>query len=619
MSAENPQRVKQSLVIRTGLSLAGVILASMVGIVASALTAESVDGDAATINLAGSLRMQAYRIAKTILVSGHDSILLITEVEDFDARITSPLLKSITVRNTRTDLKQSYGKLITHWQTELMPMLLDRKIGQDKHHPYLGLVDDFVVELDGMVYLIEEGSASKIKLLRIIQFICMALTILIVFITLINIQINVVNPLKELVVNARRIQEGEFASRVNYEGDNELGLLSAGFNQMAQQLSQLYSELESRVDEKTAELSRSNESLTLLYDSSRKLNEEKQQLQPVIADILQELKQTTDMDNIALCLREGEDGGYYCTYTSGSKQPSFCRKPDCKEQIEGLKGESGWVLGKNDNGDTALTAVFSVAKQPTYFGELVVQRNSGVVIENWQNQLLIAVADILATGLSLQQKNEQQAHLMLMEERATIARELHDSLAQALSYQKIQVVRLKKAMENNADQQTLDQVTEDIREGLNSAYRQLRELLTTFRLKLDAPGLDPALVATLAEFGERSEISFDYDYRLGHVQLNPNEEIHCLQIIREALSNVVRHSRATKAKLSVMQRDDGSINIQVDDNGIGLPDEPEKLNHYGLAIMQERTRSLQGKLSFCTSALGGNGVDLVFTPEVLRA
>lgn len=617
MSPDKPQRVKQSLVIRTGLSLAGVILASMVGIVASALTAESVDGDAATINLAGSLRMQAYRIAKTILVAEHEPKLLVAEVKDFDARITSPLLKSISMRNTRMDLKQSYKQLITHWQIEIMPMLLDEHQLLTNQHPYLSLVDDFVVELDNMVSLIEKGSASKIKLLRIIQFVCMAFTILIVIITLINIQLNVVNPLKELVVNAGRIQEGRFTSRVNYSGDNELGLLSDGFNKMALQLSELYSELELRVEEKTAELSRSNESLTLLYDSSRKLNEEKKRLQPVISDILQELKQTTDLDEVILCLREGDDENYYCINPAGDELPSFYQSPHCKQRLEKLRKNSGLLISANDK--NGLLAVFSVAKQPTNFGELIVQRCSGEALEDWQQQLLIAVADILATGLSLQQKNEQKSHLMLMEERATIARELHDSLAQALSYQKIQVARLKKAMESKADQQTLDQVTEDIREGLSSAYRQLRELLTTFRLKLDVPGLDPALIATLAEFGERSDILFDYDYQLGHVQLNPNEEIHCLQIIREALSNVVQHSRATKARLSVMQCDDGKISIQVDDDGIGLPENPEKQNHYGLAIMQERTRSLQGQLDFYTSPLGGNRVELLFMPQVLLA
>ncbi len=99
--------VKQSLVVRTGYALAGVILATMVGIVAAALTAESVDGDAATINLAGSLRMQSYRIAVSILTNEAGAEIIAHEVNDFSERLKSPRSRSILTRNTRLELNQS--------------------------------------------------------------------------------------------------------------------------------------------------------------------------------------------------------------------------------------------------------------------------------------------------------------------------------------------------------------------------------------------------------------------------------------------------------------------------------------------------------------------------------
>ena len=70
-----------------------------------------------------------------------------------------------------------------------------------------------------------------------------------------------------------------------------------------------------------------------------------------------------------------------------------------------------------------------------------------------------------------------------MEERAVIARELHDSLAQALSAQKLQLARLKRLMQKESGQAQLDDSVQQIDRGLNSAYRQLRELLTTFRIR----------------------------------------------------------------------------------------------------------------------------------------
>jgi two-component system nitrate/nitrite sensor histidine kinase NarX len=88
--------------------------------------------------------------------------------------------------------------------------------------------------------------------------------------------------------------------------------------------------------------------------------------------------------------------------------------------------------------------------------------------------------------------------LALLEERAVIARELHDSLAQSLSYLKIQVGRLQLLPGGaEAAAQARDIVTE-LREGLNGAYRQLRELIATFRLKMEHPRLEDSLTRSSA-------------------------------------------------------------------------------------------------------------------------
>ncbi|WP_438887220.1 histidine kinase, partial [Bacillus cereus group sp. Bce037] len=85
----------------------------------------------------------------------------------------------------------------------------------------------------------------------------------------------------------------------------------------------------------------------------------------------------------------------------------------------------------------------------------------------------------------LQRRIEEQQHVTLINERTIIARELHDSLAQSLSYLKMQVARLERMQQKEATKEAQSAVFDELRNGLNSAYRQLRELLTTFRLKLE--------------------------------------------------------------------------------------------------------------------------------------
>src|SRR5690606_18215411 len=99
------------------------------------------------------------------------------------------------------------------------------------------------------------------------------------------------------------------------------------------------------------------------------------------------------------------------------------------------------------------------------------------------------------------------------------------------------------------------------------------------------------------QFGDQSDIVFRLDYQLENTPLVPHEEIHLLQIIREACQNTIHHSQGSDVVVRLSQDDQEKIHLSIEDNGVGIPENAEKLNHYGLAIMQERSRHLGGKIS----------------------
>jgi two-component system nitrate/nitrite sensor histidine kinase NarX len=241
-------------------------------------------------------------------------------------------------------------------------------------------------------------------------------------------------------------------------------------------------------------------------------------------------------------------------------------------------------------------------------------------LEDWQHQLFVAVADQVATGLSMREQQEQNRRIALMTDRNVIARELHDSLAQALSYLKIQVTRLQKLQDKNAAREQLDEVVAELKGGLSSAYRELRELLTTFRLKIDAQSLKASFEQTIAHFQGRSEhFSFKLDFNADNIPFSPQEEIHLLQIAREAMQNAFYHSKGNQIDIALNLTDEQLISLHISDNGVGIGDDPNKLNHYGLAIMQERSRSLDAKLSISANPDGqGTRVSLIFKPDYAR-
>lgn len=148
---------------------------------------------------------------------------------------------------------------------------------------------------------------------------------------------------------------------------------------------------------------------------------------------------------------------------------------------------------------------------------------------------------------------------------------------------------------------------------MSSAYRQLRERLTTFRLKIEGQDLAGALSHTVDKFAERGSLSIELAIDLGGCMLTPNEEIHVLHVVREALSNVVNHAGASRAQVAIACVEDGLLEVRVEDHGRGIVKSAD-VYHYGMTIMQERARSLAGEIRYESPPHGGTRVSLSFRP-----
>jgi two-component system nitrate/nitrite sensor histidine kinase NarX len=255
------------------------------------------------------------------------------------------------------------------------------------------------------------------------------------------------------------------------------------------------------------------------------------------------------------------------------------------------------------------------------YGFIYVRTRDGTELEPWQYQLLKTVAETLSTAFAFHHTLAQERRVILHEERSTIARELHDSLAQSLSYMKLEVARLKKMIERGFEPEKVESAINDLQEGLNAAYKHLRELLVTFRVKLDAPNLRAALEHAVQEFDAKTSARVTLDYTLGTYVMAPNEDIHVLHILREALNNAVKHAQADRIALRCSRSENGEAVFVVEDNGIGMPRKPEKQHHYGIYTMRDRAQRLDGVLTCDRRASGGTRVQLRLkcAQDLLRA
>ena len=127
------------------------------------------------------------------------------------------------------------------------------------------------------------------------------------------------------------------------------------------------------------------------------------------------------------------------------------------------------------------------------------------------------------------------------------------------------------------------EVGTELREGLNNAYRQLRELLTTFRLQIHDAGLVQELKDTAEEFSRRGEFQVHLHVDALAFQLSASEQIHLLQVTREALSNCLRHAHAENAWLQLRQHGE-TVSLSIEDDGRGFSEPVDQREHHGLTI-----------------------------------
>lgn len=607
--------------------MAAISVLALVGMGTSVVIADMLKGESAAINQSGSLRMQSYLILASALAGPGDAPETYRQrvsgaEKEFDVRLRSERLVGVLPDpGSGARLRAVYDGVAAYWGGQQEPAIdayLSARLampgGDGAAHDALDAslmagTDRFVGLIHYMVRLLEEDAERKIHWLRVIESISLMLTLVVVAGMMYLMKRGVLSPLKDLLACAERARVGDFSRRARHTGADELGRLGHAFNAMAEDLSKLYGHQESLVAEKTVELIRSNRSLELLYHSLARLSQ-----YPVPSE------------SYAALLREvqkvvGFSGGCICTEAYGMAHtaiqastlpgsavcPSVCSLQTCVF----LQGSASPSVTRVD--DRQFLAV-PLDDQERAHGVMLLEMPQDMVVEPWQTQLAEAVGRHIGIAIGTGQRISQGRRMALLEERNAIARELHDSLAQDLSYLKIQVTRLHAFLQTGDGYPQAESVVEELREGLNAAYRELRELLTTFRSKVETRGLRQALEQAVDEFRARGDARILLDYRLGDCPMNVNEETHVFHIVREALANLVQHASAKKATVTLACDASGVVEVSVEDNGVGIQAVRPRVHHYGLVIMRERAESLSGELRVGSSAAGGTRVLLRFTP-----
>jgi signal transduction histidine kinase len=195
-------------------------------------------------------------------------------------------------------------------------------------------------------------------------------------------------------------------------------------------------------------------------------------------------------------------------------------------------------------------------------------------------------------------------------EHRAIARELHDSVGQAMTAIRLNLQVLgERGAEDGDDHlaELLERTTALVDDALEEVRRAVHRLGPSI---LDDVGLADALARTCEDLGDRTGMEVHSHIDLPADGLPPAVEVTCYRVVQEALTNVARHAEATHVKVR-LSADDSCARVEVVDDGRGFDSKSERSETRGLRGMRERVELLGGSLELGSAPGQGTRISAV--------
>ena len=203
------------------------------------------------------------------------------------------------------------------------------------------------------------------------------------------------------------------------------------------------------------------------------------------------------------------------------------------------------------------------------------------------------------------EENRQLTHLIqrhIEDERRSLARELHDELGQYVTAIKTFAVGIaNKAADAStapmtdirANAQTIVAAANHIYDGMHNIIRQLRPG------SLDNLGLSETLRDSVSNWQKQNpDVRFSLNLAGKFDDLGETLNINLYRIVQESVTNALRHAGATQIDISLVNNDQGELQLTIKDNGMGMNMcNVDQSKHFGLLGMRERTQALHGKFN----------------------
>lgn len=619
------------------------LLVALGAISLTLLVSWDLEGGAAAINQAGRERMRAYRIAMLLSQAelrdaGRDGIHaeVDEEVAGFESAMRElkagdPGRPMFLPRNAQ--IQNQFANLQQVWSQRMRPAISAVRDAPDpaarfaRLTEYRPATETFVADVDHLVYAIERDISRKTTLLRSLQMGLVALSVAGTVALIYLMFLLVVRPVNRMEEGMRRMEEGEFDTRLPIETRDEFGSLAAGFNRMASHLQDLYRNLARKVAEKTQSLENQNRELSTLYEVAALLNHPGT-LEDMCRDFLRKLMATLKADGGAVRLVEEKTGKIHL-YIQEKLAPEFVRDEMCLDMGECLCGEAAhkrssvvrlFPAGAMPEADYRChkagyrtVSVFSIQFKNQVLGIFNLYFRQPREFDESERLMLESLGKHLGVAIENQRLVAREKEMAVSEERNLMAQELHDSIAQSLAFLNLQAQMVKDAL-GKSDLPEVRGGLGRMREGIQECYDDVRELLVHFRTRFGESDVETALRALLGRFEADTGIATELKQSGTGVPLSPETQIQALHIIQECLSNARKHSGAKRVTVEIER---GPVYVlRVGDDGCGFEPGAHPDGHVGLAIMRERAQRIGGRVK--VDSRPGSGTRITLTLPIVQ-
>lgn len=538
-----------------------ILIVSVIHIISVFTTFDSHIENIKIIDKLTSLKISTTGLIYASTYHPHDMPILMQQIE---TQIIDETLFNNAWFNTQ-QVNQHYLPLASQWSE------IHTSIDQHRFTDAQQLLPLFYASLEDSARQYQLIATKNIRIIHMIEFIGFLITILVGAGLYLYSKKQVVEPIKQLVANVQAIKAHKF-DLAYPSPNNEIGTLSKGIEDAANRLHHLITSMQKQVSAQTIELEKANQAIEFLYSISQQLSTVKL-TSPILFNALNALAKQSNLQKLCLELNNG-------TFITS------------KYGCAGI--------------DEKMHRIPIIINRKPY-GYLNYVLKEGM---RDQYSLIESFTGLVARALYQEEYSLQAQKILLMEERNIIARELHDSIAQSLSFLNIQCTLLHRQVDG-AQQQQAQQTIGDIKEAISDAYIQLRSLLSTFRLNVTESNFKEALLTMIKTLQKQTEAPITIKQFESYFYTDASQHIHLLQIIREAIINAIKHSKCSQIEISCIITAQNKVWISIIDDGQGIVNNRESGNHYGLSIMKQRADELGATLSF-NSLTQGTEVKLIF-------